>query len=187
MIIGAVDSFKDREQLERFARRYLMPYIDIGMDVHDLGDERFLISGQVILSTPGGPCLRCGGFISDRRIEQEVSGYGAAGARPQVVWSNGILASTAIGLLAQLLTPWYPNPPAFAYLEYDGNKGTVSCSRHIDTLAHRPCPHHPPNETGDPIFDIRKHPGSQAAISVSYKQPLSWWRALYRRIWTSHR
>ena len=186
VIIGAVDSFKDREQIERFARRYLIPYIDIGMDVHDLGDGRYLISGQVILSTPSGPCLRCCGFITDRRIEQEANRYGAAGARPQVVWSNGILASTAIGLLAQVLTPWYPNPPAFAYLEYDGNKGTVSRSAHMDALEHCACPHHPPNETGDPMFDIRKHLESQAAIPVSTKQSLSWWRLLRRRIWTSH-
>ncbi len=45
------DSFIEREQLERFARRHLIPYIDIGMDVHELGGEQyFLIGGQVILS-----------------------------------------------------------------------------------------------------------------------------------------
>ena len=76
VIIGAVDSFKEREQLERFARRYLIPYIDIGMDVHDLGKE-FLVSGQVILSTPGAPCLRCCGFITDDRLKQEANRYGA--------------------------------------------------------------------------------------------------------------
>ena len=186
VIIGAVDSFKEREQLERFARRYLIPYIDIGMDVHDLGNDRYLISGQVILSTPGGPCLRCCGFITDHRIEQEANRYGAAGGRPQVVWSNGVLASTAIGLLAQVLTPWYPNPPAFAYLEYDGNRGTLSRSAHMEALEHCVCPHHPPNETGDPMFDIREHLDSQSARAASTKQPLSWWRVLWRRIWTSH-
>ena len=186
VIIGAVDSFKEREQLERFARRYLIPYIDIGMDVHDLGNDRYLISGQVILSTPGGPCLRCCGFITDHRIEQEANRYGAAGGRPQVVWSNGVLASIAIGLLAQVLTPWYPNPPAFAYLEYDGNRGTLSRSAHMEALEHCVCPHHPPNETGDPMFDIREHLESQSARAASTKQPLSWWRVLWRRIWTSH-
>ena len=186
VIIGAMDSFKEREQLERFARRYLIPYIDIGMDVHDLGNDRYLISGQVILSTPGGPCLRCCGFITDHRIEQEANRYGAAGGRPQVVWSNGVLASTAIGLLAQVLTPWYPNLPAFAYLEYDGNRGTLSRSAHMEALEHRVCPHHPPNETGDPMFDIREHLESQSARAASTKQPLSWWRVLWRRIWTSH-
>lgn len=157
VIIGAVDSFKEREQLERFARRYLIPYIDVGMDVHDLGKKGFLVSGQIILSTPGAPCLRCCGFITDDRLKQEANRYGAAGGRPQVVWSNGVLASTAIGLMTQILTPWYQDSLVFVYLEYDGNKGTVSRSAHMDALKERICPHHPPDETGDPLFDIRKH------------------------------
>ena len=157
VIIGALDSFKERDELERFARRYLIPYIDIGMDVHDLGENGFLVSGQVILSTPGAPCLRCCGFITDGRLKEEAHRYGVAGGRPQVVWSNGVLASTAIGLLAQILTPWYRNPSSFVCLEYDGNKGTVSRSAHMDTLEGRACPHHPPDETGDPMFDVQQH------------------------------
>jgi hypothetical protein len=186
VIIGAVDSFKEREQLERFARRYLIPYIDIGMDVHDLGKKGFLVSGQVILSTPGAPCLRCCGFITDDRLRQEANRYGAAGGRPQVVWSNGVLASTAIGLLTQILTPWYQNPPAFVYLEYDGNKGTVSRSAHMDALKECICPHHPPDETGDPLFDIRKLLQRERGGAPSPDGPMPWWRALWRRIRVSN-
>ena len=178
VIIGAVDSFMERDELERFARRYLIPYIDIGMDVHDLGENGFLISGQVILSTPGAPCLRCCGFITDDRLKEEANRYGAAGSRPQVVWSNGVLASTATGLLAQILTPWYQNPPAFVYLEYDGNKGTVSRSTHMETLKECACPHHPPDETGDPMFDGKQHlscPDGQRA-----QQP--WWHGLWQYV-----
>ena len=157
VILGAVDSFREREQLERFARRYLIPYIDIGMDVHDLGKDGFLVAGQVILSTPGAPCLRCCGLITDDRLKREAEGYGAAGERPQVVWPNGVLASTAVGLAVQLITPWFPRPPAFTYLEYDGNRGTVSVSARVDALRSCVCPHHPPDETGDPFFDIREY------------------------------
>ena len=116
-----------------------------------------MVSGQVILSTPGAPCLRCCGFITDERLKEEAERYGAAGGRPQVVWSNGVLASTAVGLLTQILTPWYPDPPAFVYLEYDGNKGTVSRSARMDVLRDRSCTHHPRDETGEPMFDIREH------------------------------
>ena len=186
VIIGAVDSFKEREQLERFARRYLIPYIDIGMDVHDLGKNGFLVSGQVILSIPGAPCLRCCGFITDDRLKQEANRYGAAGGRPQVVWANGVLASTAIGLLTQILTPWYQDLSAFVYLEYDGNKGTVSRSAHMDTLKESFCPHHPPDETGDPMFDIRKHLHRKRGVPHSPDGPPSWWRALWRHVWTSN-
>ena len=33
MLLGAVDSFRDRDQLERLARRFMIPYVDVGMDV----------------------------------------------------------------------------------------------------------------------------------------------------------
>jgi molybdopterin-synthase adenylyltransferase len=157
IIMGAVDKLIEREQLERFARRHLIPYIDIGMDVHHLGEHGHLISGQVILSSPGFPCLRCCGFITDELLEREAARYGAAGDRPQVVWPNGVLASTAVGLAVQLITPWFRNPPPFTYLEYDGNRGTVSISAHVAALSGKACPHHPKEETGDPLFDIRNH------------------------------
>jgi hypothetical protein len=183
VIVGAVDSFKEREQLERFARRHLIPYIDIGMDVHNLGNGSFLIGGQIILSMPGCACLRCCGFITDDRLEQEAKLYGAAGSRPQVVWTNGVLASTAVGILTQILTPWFSNPPAFVYLEYDGNKGTVSRSIRMDMLKDAICPHHPPDETGNPLFDIRKHfattqVGSAAPAHLPWRKRL--WKEMMR-------
>ena len=154
-IVGAVDSYVEREQLERFARRHLIPYIDIGMDVHRLGEGHHLISGQVILSLPGGPCLRCCGLVTDERLKQEAGIYGAAGGKPQVVWPNGVLASTAIGVVVQLLTPWLRNPPGFIYLDYDGNRGTLVPNQRMALLQDHVCPHHPAHETGDPLFDVR--------------------------------
>lgn len=182
VIVGAVDSFKEREQLERFARRHLIPYIDIGMDVHEIGRKAYLVSGQVILSMPGCSCLRCCGFINDERLEQEARHYGAAGSRPQVVWSNGVLASTAMGLLTQLLTPWFPNPPRFVYLDYDGNKGTVSRNPRMELLKNHICPHHPADETGDPLFDISRQTFAPRAAPADPAGSVPWWRALLRRI-----
>lgn len=181
VIIGAVDGFKEREQLERFARRHLIPYIDIGMDVHDLGEKGFLVSGQVILSMPGAPCMRCCGFITDERLEQEAKRYGAAGSRPQVVWSNGVLASTAVGLLTQVLTPWYPHPPEFVFLDYDGNKGTMTRNARMELLRDHACPHHPPDETGDPTFDIRKQ-AFRPRPAAGDKPALRWWQRIWARM-----
>jgi molybdopterin-synthase adenylyltransferase len=181
VIVGAVDSFKEREQLERFARRHLIPYIDIGMDVHDLGEKGFLVSGQVILSMPGSPCMRCCGFITDERLEQEAKLYGAAGSRPQVVWSNGVLASTAVGLLTQILTPWYPNPPRFVFLDYDGNEGTVTPNARMELLKNQACPHHPPDETGDPLFDIQTRKFVPPPAKAAPATP--WWRRAWNQLW----
>lgn len=182
IIVGAVDGFSEREQIERFARRHLIPYIDVGMDVHDLGKKGYLVSGQVILSMPGAPCMRCCGFITDERLEQEAKHYGAAGSRPQVVWSNGVLASTAVGVLTQVLTPWHQDPPSFVFMDYDGNKGTVTRNARMDLLKNHVCPHHPPDETGDPLFDIRKQafrPRLAPASASVPEAPSSWWRQLW--------
>jgi molybdopterin/thiamine biosynthesis adenylyltransferase len=51
VIIGCVDSFSEREQIERMARRFLIPYVDIGMDVCEVEDG-FSLGGQVVLSMP---------------------------------------------------------------------------------------------------------------------------------------
>jgi molybdopterin/thiamine biosynthesis adenylyltransferase len=172
IIIGGLDSYIEREQLERFARRHLIPYIDIGMDVHEIGADGFLIAGQVVLSSPGHPCLRCCGIIQDEKLTQEAQKYGAAGGRPQVVWPNGVLASTAIGLAVGLLTPWHRKGQAFAYLSYDGNKGTIVPNPRMGVLQGQRCPHHPGDETGEPLFDIRKHlTAGDAEVPVEQREP----------------
>jgi molybdopterin-synthase adenylyltransferase len=165
VIVGALDTYKEREQLERFARRNLIPYVDVGMDVHQCDKHNYLICGQVILSVPGPSCLRCCGFLTDARLEREAQTYGAVGARPQVVWPNGVLASTAVGLVIQQITPWFNDPKAFAYFEYDGNRSTVVPAPYM-RLGHNSivCPHHPPGETGDPffVFDRDRAPSLKA-------------------------
>jgi molybdopterin-synthase adenylyltransferase len=186
--MGAVDSFTEREQLERFARRYLIPYIDIGMDVtHRARLDDFLISGQIIFSFPGMPCLRCCNFITDERLAEEARQYGETGGGPQVVWPNGVLASTAIGLMVQLLTPWSRFPSEFNYLEYDGNKSTVTPSFWVELLKNKSCPHHPLEETGDPLFDIRDHsilwePGTPSEAVLPATAKISRVRALLDQI-----
>jgi hypothetical protein len=154
VIVGGLDSVRAKDELEAFCRRFLIPYIDQGMDVHGEAGQH-LISGQVVLSTPGRPCLRCFGIVTDAALEQEGRNYGAAGGKPQVVWPNGVLASTAVGLAMQVLTPWHINPVDSAYLEYDGNTGCVGPSYKVKHLAAKQCPHYPANERGDPRFDVR--------------------------------
>ena len=45
VIFGCVDSYTERDQLENLCRRYLIPYIDIGMDVHR-ADSGYAVQGQ---------------------------------------------------------------------------------------------------------------------------------------------
>lgn len=177
IIVGGLDSISAKDALDAFCRRFLVPYIDMGMDVNSVG-ERFIISGQVVLSTAGGPCLRCYGIVQDSALAEEATKYGAAGGRPQVVWPNGVLASTAVGLFVQLICPWHDRPVDRAYLEYDGNLGVVANSSRLVVLEGRECPHHPGHETGDSDFDVRK---SSAPKFTQVKRRSLWRRVLKLR------
>lgn len=154
VIVGGLDSVRAKDELDAFCRRVLISYIDMGMDVHGEPGQH-LLSGQVILSTAGNPCLRCFGLVTEKALAAEAARYGAAGSKPQVVWPNGVLASTAVGLVMQLVTPWHPAPVESAYLEYDGNRGTVAPSYRLKHLDGFECEHYPAVERGDPGFDIR--------------------------------
>lgn len=163
VLIGCLDAVAAKDQLDKFCQRFLIPYIDIGMDVHKVG-AGFLISGQVVLITPGSPCLRCMGLVTEEALAQEARNYSAAGGKPQVVWPNGVLASTAVGLFTQLICPWHSGSPRAAFLEYDGNKGTLMPSKSFAFVAERPCPHYFPEEAGDPLFDIRQPRQEEAPL-----------------------
>jgi hypothetical protein len=150
VIFGCLDSYRERDELERFCRRYLIPYIDCGMDVHGTSGT-FSISGQVVLSSPGGPCLWCFGILTKGRIAEEAGQYGKAGSRPQVVWSNGVLASIAVDLFVQLICPWHGRAQMTACCEFDGNRHRIETSR-LDNLAGSRCSHFRPDEVGDAFF-----------------------------------
>jgi molybdopterin/thiamine biosynthesis adenylyltransferase len=151
VIFACVDSMICRSELESFARRFLIPVIDIGMDVHESSDE-FSIGGQAVLSMPGRPCMRCMGLVTDEGLANEAAKYGAAGGKPQVVWPNGMLASIAVGFFMKLVTPWESRKETPLLLEYDGDLQTVIPSNKLAYLpAH--CKHFDSLcEIGDPFW-----------------------------------
>lgn len=180
IIVGGLDSVRAKDELDAFCRRFLIPYVDMGMDVHGEG-ATCIVSGQVVLSSPGRPCLRCLHIVTEQALERESAAYGNAGGRPQVVWPNGVLASTAVGLVIQLVTPWHPNPVDSAYLEYDGNLGSIVESSLLKYQSRHPCSHYPANERGDPGFDIRRKPQTSLSVMPDPVGALSFWNRLKNR------
>jgi hypothetical protein len=152
LVFGCVDSFAERRELEACCRRYLIPYIDIGMDLHQAGDEPPVMGGQIILSMPNGPCMFCLGYLTEEKLSREAARYGAAGGRPQVVWPNGVLASTAVGVAVDLLTDWSRSLRGPVYLAYRGNDGTIVPHPRLVHFQGGACPHYPPDQVGDPLF-----------------------------------
>jgi molybdopterin/thiamine biosynthesis adenylyltransferase len=152
-VFGCVDSYSQRDQLENLCRRYHIPYLDVGMDVHHV-EHGFAVQGQVILSMPGSLCLRCFNFIRPELLELEAQRYGKAGGRPQVIWPNGTLASTAVGLFMELVTPWHAGSLEHSVIyDYDGNRHTTTLSPRVGALANIVCEHfgHLDN-LGDPFW-----------------------------------
>jgi molybdopterin-synthase adenylyltransferase len=79
--------------------------------------------------------------------------YGAAGARPQVIWPNGVLASVAVGIFVQLVTPWQGNHQKLVYLEYDGNRQCIAESNRLQYVRDKACPHFSSlQDLGDPFW-----------------------------------
>jgi molybdopterin-synthase adenylyltransferase len=139
VVFGCIDGFSGRAQLEESCRRAMIPLIDIGMDVHK-GDP-FSISGQVVLSIPGRPCFRCMGFIRQKDLDEEGRRYGEAGGNPQVIWANGVLASTAVGLLVQMLAPWCRIRSGSSFLGYDGDGFTMEHDGRLTVADKNSCGH----------------------------------------------
>jgi molybdopterin/thiamine biosynthesis adenylyltransferase len=151
LIFGCVDGFRERLELEISSRRYLIPFIDIGLDVNQVGDEAPVMAGQVILSMPGAPCMQCMKFITDDNLSEEGRRYGDAGSHPQVVWANGVLASTAVGICTDLLTDWTKAFKAPIYLLYTSNDGYIRPHLYLD-FTNQNCTHYPIDQLGNPII-----------------------------------
>ena len=153
IIFGCVDGFAERRDLEAMARRYLIPLIDIGMGVQpSISGQPPRMAGQVILSMPGDLCMTCMGFLNDKNLAQEAAKYGATGDRPQVVWPNGVLASTAVGIAVDLLTDWTRSLRHSMYLSYDGNLHVIQPHVRLQHLKSKTCDHFQIQNLGDPIF-----------------------------------
>lgn len=152
VIFGCVDSYSEREQLERFCRRFLIIYIDIGMDVIECPDEVRIV-GQVAQSFPGVQCLRCMMIITEHKLQREAETYGAAGPKPQVIWPNGVLASAAVGLFIRAISCYGPKLEP-VYLEYNGYDSILMSSPRLRYVLREHCTHYAIVSLGDPFFRL---------------------------------
>jgi molybdopterin/thiamine biosynthesis adenylyltransferase len=134
LIVACVDRLQVRDDLNRFAKRYLTPMIDVGIEItpgrnHPGAVEA--ITGRITKVLPAGPCLRCQGIIDDGKLAAERDGQplGYTGAaripHPAVVTLNGIVASAAATEVLQQLTGFAgASAPNCGWI-YDGLTGTI--------------------------------------------------------------
>jgi len=149
VLVACVDRLQVRDDLNRLAKRYLIPMVDIGIEIAlDKGGpgEIVALPGRVTKVLADGPCLRCQGVVSDALLEAERGGRppGYAGdptvPDPAVVTLNGVVASLAATEVLQLVTGF-----AGAYAPncgwiYDGLAGSVEQAAKRYSSG-RPCEH----------------------------------------------
>ena len=151
IVFGSIDGFGGRNELEKTCRRFLIPLLDVGMDVKTVGGHAPRMAGQAILSIPGEACMWCMGFLTNENLALEDQRYGDAGDNPQVVWALAHLASAAVGIFVDLLTDWTGQLRERVHLVYRGNEGTIMPCRRLPHVP-RDCPHYPLDQIGEPRF-----------------------------------
>lgn len=133
VLVGCVDTLSARNEIQTFAWRYLIPYIDIGMlvipEANGSGRAK-RISGQVYDLIPGAACLWCSQLITQSSLDREGSGRGptyisGSDQRAQVVSFNGTLASAAVSEVLQILTGFASREEVPNALQFDGTLGTL--------------------------------------------------------------
>jgi len=134
VIIACVDRLQVRDDLNRFCKRYLIPLLDVGLEIFPSKTPRELVSaipGRVTKVQPDGPCLRCQGVIDDAKLERERGGRppGYTGdprlPDPAVVTLNGIVASIATTEVLQIVTGFAAGRSPNCGWLYDGLTGAV--------------------------------------------------------------
>lgn len=134
VVVACVDKLQVRDDLNRFAKRYLIPLLDVGLEITPSPDgsgEPAAIPGRVGKVLADGPCLRCQGIIDDRRLEAERGGRpmgytGEAGIPdPAVVTLNGIVASVAATEVLQIITGFARETSPNCGWIYDGLRGQM--------------------------------------------------------------
>jgi molybdopterin-synthase adenylyltransferase len=128
LVISCVDTFSARSEVMKFAWRYMVPLIDIGVGTHtkEEGSKRRLdrLAGHVHVYLPGEPCMWCSRLLTQKKIELETGGrpeyLRGRGGPGQVISFNGVVASLAVTEAMHLITGMLQGGSRRRFLLYDG-------------------------------------------------------------------
>lgn len=147
VIFGCTDNMASRMVLTKIAPQYLIPVIDLGIDIQPFKNGKIRkIGGHVIILYPDGPCLNCLGFIDHEQLNYETSRYngnirnpyiqGDNENAPSVISFNGVLASLAVSNFIYLVTGCFDAPKMRTYHIFDGVKRII---KRINMMPVRDC------------------------------------------------
>jgi molybdopterin/thiamine biosynthesis adenylyltransferase len=143
VVVGCVDSYHVRADLQDLCARFLIPYVDIGLLIRPVeSGEGVTIGGNVITSIPGRFCLWCIEFLDQEKLDAETNSrsrsyFEGADGQAQVISMNGVLASAAVSEILGLITGFAPAGGEPTIKKYDGLRGTL---QEWVVKPRRPCP-----------------------------------------------
>lgn len=132
IVVGCVDNYHAKADLQELTWRYLIPYVDIGLLIRPVEDgDHVAIGGNVGTFIPGSFCQWCIGFLTDAKLSTETGGrarsyFEGADKQAQVVSMNGLLASQAVTEVLQLLTGFARTGAETSIRKFDGIEGTLT-------------------------------------------------------------
>lgn len=116
LLVCCTDSHGSRALLTEIGQQFLVPLIDLGVEIVPT-QQRVQAGGGVRVLLPGTGCLHCAGtldpalireeYLSDEQRQfEQARGYlrGVAEPAPSVIALNGVVASLAVLEICQLLT-----------------------------------------------------------------------------------
>ncbi len=132
VVFGCGDNEGVRSVLNDLSVRALIPYFDLGTGIQASDGKISRAGGQVVFSSPGGPCLGCLGIVDpvraatalrspEERAHHEAH-YGSESPAPSVVGLNCVIASLAVGEFLKYMTGWAVTSRR---LQHDGITGAV--------------------------------------------------------------
>ncbi|HEY4266860.1 MAG TPA: ThiF family adenylyltransferase [Galbitalea sp.] len=128
-IVCATDTLTSRLQVDRFARRLLIPLVDAGINLQVAIDRLERIGGRVCILWPTEACLLCMGIFSpdDVAAEADPLGYrgGARDEEAAVAAFNAVVAGLVVGELLLVALDARSGMARTRYLAFDGLSGRV--------------------------------------------------------------
>lgn len=135
IVFGCTDNLLSRMVLTRFSCQYLIPLIDMGINVQSHSGILDRIGGRVTVQRPGDPCLDCLGILDSGQLTKELAQATGESHHyytdeenefaPAVVSLNGVVASLAVTELLRLISQNWPTDQSRVYRIFDGLKGVV--------------------------------------------------------------